>query len=104
MTMLAPSTRSGNRAGALKFVARFDHNSTELTLLKAQTTGTAVIHLQFDANNSLDITWQKVAFATAEVGETDTIVTVAVEATPIYDTTNGIITAVAKCNVDAICQ
>ena len=68
------------------------------------TTGTAVIHLQFDTNNSLDITWQKVAFATAEVGETDQIVTVAVEATPIYDTTNGIITAVAKCNVDAICQ
>ena len=85
-------------------MARFDHNSTELTLLKAQTTGTAVIHLQFDTNNSLDITWQKVAFATAEVGETDQIVTVAVEATPIYDTTNGIITAVAKCNVDAICQ
>jgi hypothetical protein len=49
----------GNRAGALKFVARFDHNSTELSLLKAQTTGTAVIHLQFDTNNSLDITWQK---------------------------------------------
>ena len=94
----------GNRAGALKFVARFDHNSTELALLKAQTTGTAVIHLQFDTNNSLDITWQKVAFATAEVGETDQIVTVAVECTPIYDTTNGIITAVAKCNVDAICQ
>jgi hypothetical protein len=45
-----------------------------------------------------------VAFATAEVGETDQIVTVAVECTPIYDATNGIITAVAKCNVDAICQ
>jgi hypothetical protein len=44
------------------------HNSTELTLLKAQTAGTAVIHLPFDTNNSLDITWQKVAFATAEVG------------------------------------
>jgi hypothetical protein len=63
-----------------------------------------VIHLQFDTNNSLDITWQKVAFATAEVGETDQIVTVAAEATPIYHTTNGIITAVPKCNVDAICQ
>jgi hypothetical protein len=48
--------------------------------------------------------WQKVAFATAEVGETDQIVTVGVEATPIYDTTTGIITAVEKCNVDAICQ
>ena len=35
--------------------------------------------------------------------ETDQIVTVAVEATPIYDTTNGIITAVVKCSVDAIC-
>jgi hypothetical protein len=94
----------GNRVGALKFLARFDHNSTELALLKAQTTGTAIIHLQYDANNSLDITWQKVAFATADVGETDQIVTVAVDCTPIYDTTNGIITAVAKCNVDAICQ
>jgi hypothetical protein len=94
----------GNRAGALKFVARLDHNSTELTLLKAQTTGTAVIHLQFDTNNSLDITWQKVAFATAEVGETDQVVTVAVDATPLYDSTNGIIAAVAKCGVDGICQ
>ncbi len=92
----------GNRAGALKFVARFENGSTELTKLKAQTTGTAVMTLQFDANNSLSITWQKVAFATAEVGETDQIVTVAVECTPIYDATNGIITAVAKCNVDAI--
>ena len=44
------------------------------------------------------------AFATAEMGETDQIVTVAVDCTPIYDSTNGIITAVAKCNVGAICQ
>ena len=58
----------GNRAGTLKFVARFDSTSTELTKLKAQTTGTAVITLPFDANNSLQITWQKVAFATAEIG------------------------------------
>jgi hypothetical protein len=42
----------GNRQGAPKYVARFDRNSTEPTPLKARTTGTAVIHLQFDANNS----------------------------------------------------
>ena len=30
--------------------------------------------LQFDANNSLSIIWQKVSFATAEVGETDQFV------------------------------
>ena len=46
------------------------------------------------------ITWQKVSFATADVGEMDQFVTVAVECTPIYDATYGIITAVAKCNVD----
>lgn len=94
----------GNRQGNLKFTARFDSASTELTKLKAQTTGTAVITLTFDTNNSLQITWQKVVFATAEVGETDQLVTVAVEATPLYDSTNGIVTAVAKCNVDQICQ
>jgi hypothetical protein len=47
---------------------------------------------------------RKVSFATAEVGETDQFVTVAVECTPIYDATNGLITAVAKCGVDGICQ
>jgi hypothetical protein len=94
----------GNRQGTLKFTARFDNTSTELTKLKAQTTGTATITLTFDANNSLAITWEKVAFATAEVGETDQVVTVAVEATPLYDATNGIVSAVAKCGVDSICQ
>lgn len=94
----------GNRVGTLKFVARFDHNSTEYTKLKAQTTGTAVLTLTYDANNSLQITWQKMAFATVEVTETEQFATVAVECTPIYDATNGIITAVAKCGVDGICQ
>ncbi len=49
----------GDRQGTLKFTARFDNNSTELAKLKAQTTGPATILLQFDANNSLSITWQK---------------------------------------------
>ena len=94
----------GNRQGNLKFVARYDNASTEYTKLKAQTTGTAVIHLQFDANNSLDITWQKMAFSVVEIGETDQILTVSVECSPLYDSTNGIVSAVAKCGVDAICQ
>ena len=32
------------------------------------------------------------------------ILTVSVECTPMYDATNGILTAVAKCSVDGICQ
>ena len=94
----------GNRAGNLKFVARFDQRSDEYTKLKAQTTGTAVITLAFDANNSLQFTWQKVAFSVVEIAETDQILTVAVECLPMYDSTNGILTAVAKSTVDAICQ
>lgn len=94
----------GSRQGALKFVARFDHASTELALLKSQASGTAVIHLAYDTNNSLTITWQQVSFATAEVGDTDGIVTVAVECAPMYHATNGVISAVAKCGVDGICQ
>ncbi len=94
----------GKRQGALKFVARFENGSTELTKLKSQTTGTAVISLAYDANNSLDLTWQKVSFSTAEVGETDGIVTAAVEVLPMYDATNGIVSAVVKCGVDSIGQ
>ncbi|MBA3973351.1 MAG: hypothetical protein C0504_03925 [Candidatus Solibacter sp.] len=94
----------GKRQGTLRFTARFENGSTELTKLKSQATGTAVITLTYDANNSLQITWEKVSFATAEVGETDGIVTVAVECLPMYDSTNGIISAVAKCGVDSICQ
>jgi len=94
----------GNRQGNLKFVARFDNASTEYTKLKNQTSGTAVINLSFDANNSLQITWQKVAFSVVEIGETDQILTVSVECTPLYEATNGVISAVAKCAVDSICQ
>ena len=50
----------GNRVGNLKFVARFMNGSDEYTKLKAQTTGTAVVTLAYDANNSLQLTWQQV--------------------------------------------
>ena len=88
----------------MKFVARFENGSTELATLKSQSTGTAVISLSHDLNNSLELTWQKVSFATVEVGETDGIVTVSVECLPMFDSTNGIVSAVAKCGVDSICQ
>ncbi|MCC6362207.1 MAG: hypothetical protein IT165_01715 [Bryobacterales bacterium] len=92
----------GNRQFNLKFVARFVNGSDELTKLKNQTTGTAVITLTYDANNSLEVTFAKVSFSMAEVVDTDGRVTVSVECAPMY--LAGIISAVAKCNVDGICQ
>ena len=85
-------------------MARFANGSTEVTSLKNQTTGTAVIGLQYDANNKLTATFQKVSFSAAEVGDTDGLVTVAVECQPQYDTTNGVLSAVALSNTDGICQ
>ena len=86
----------GNRVGNLKFVARFMNGSDEYTKLKAQTTGTAVVTLAYDANNSLQLTWQQVTYSVVEIAETDQILTVAVECLPMYHVTNGILTAVGK--------
>jgi hypothetical protein len=94
----------GNRAGNLRFLTRFEQGSAEYTKLKAQTTGAASIHLQYDADNTFDLIWQKAAFRTVEIGETDQILTVAVEFAPIYDAALGILTAVVKCGVDGTDQ
>lgn len=94
----------GNRQGNLRFVARFENGSTEYAKLKAQTSGTAVITLAYDENNSLQLTWQKITYSVVEIAETDQILTVAVDCLPMYDSVNGILTAVGKCGVDGICQ
>lgn len=94
----------GNRQSNLRFVARFENGSTEYTKLKAQTSGTAVITLAYDVNNSLQLTWQKVTYSVVEIAETDQILTVAVDCLPMYHSSNGILTAVGKTTVDAICQ
>ncbi len=94
----------GNRQGNLRFVARFENGSTEYAKLKAQTSGTAVITLAYDTNNSLQLTWQKVTYSVVEIAETDQILTVAVDCLPMYDSANGILTAVAKCGADGLCQ
>jgi hypothetical protein len=94
----------GNREASLKFVARFEAGSTEWTKLKNQTIGTAVIALTYDTNNKLTVTFHRISFSMVEIGETDGLVTVSVECQPQYDSTNGVISAVAQCNTDGIAQ
>jgi hypothetical protein len=97
----------GDREASLKFTARFDSGSSELQKLRQQTTGTAVISLQGEQisgsdYHSIQVTFHKVAFRTAVVGDTEGIVTVEVECQPLWDATNGLLTAVAKCSQDNI--
>lgn len=88
----------------LQFVARYQYGSTEYKKLRAQTEGTAVISLTYDANNALELTYQRMVFALAERGGQNGIVTVQVTCKPMMHSANGLITAVAKCNVDGICE
>jgi len=67
-------------------------------------TAVPVVTLAYDANNSLQLTWQQIAYSVVEIAETDQILTVAVDCVPMYHSTNGILTAVGKCAVDQICQ
>ena len=94
----------GDRIPSFSYVGRYAHGSTELALLRALTTGTAVIGLSADANNSLAATWQKIGFEVVEIGDAAGIVTVAVTAIPMYDPTNGLFSAVVKCPVTGIGQ
>jgi len=94
----------GDRVPAFSFVARFLDASTELQKVRDLTTGSATIQLTRDANNSLQVTWQKLGFSVAEVGEQDGIVTVAVTGQPMYHDTNGLLSAVVVTPVDGICQ
>lgn len=95
---------TGDRECGLQFTARFEHDSAEITKLKALTEGTAVISLTYDINNSLTLTFQRVVFSVAELGETDGILTIQVTCQPLWHTSNGLLSVVAKCNVDGIAQ
>lgn len=94
----------GDRAPSFNFVARYANGSTELTKLRALTTGTAVATLTYDTDNTATLTWQKMAFSVAEVGEDAGIVTISVTAAPMYHATNGLFSAVVKTAQGGICQ
>ncbi|MBN2118511.1 MAG: hypothetical protein JW730_18200 [Anaerolineales bacterium] len=94
----------GDRECALSFIARFENGSTEYTKLTGLTEGTAVISLSYDTNNKITLTYQRVIFSVVELGETDGIVTVQVTCTPLMHSANGLLSVVAKCNIDAIME
>ena len=97
----------GDREASLKFTARFENGSSELTKLRNQTEGTAVVSLQGELisgtdYHSLAVTFHRVVFRSAVVGDTDGIVTVEVECQPLWHAANGLLTAVAKTTQDNI--
>jgi hypothetical protein len=94
----------GDREAGLKFTARYDKDSSELTKLLALTEGTAVITLTHNAENSLTLTFHRVIFSVAELGEADGLVTVEVTCAPLWHAVNKLLTVEALCDVDDIAQ
>lgn len=94
----------GAQAATLRFTALLEPSAPEFGRLKQQTEGTAVITLTYDANNSLTLTFHRAVISSIDFAETDGFATVACEVTPLWHSTNGLLTAVAKCNVDNIGQ
>jgi hypothetical protein len=94
----------GTRAPSLKFSARLNKNSSEYASLKAQTTGAVTLGVSNGADNSLLLTYPKVAFKTVDEADSSNIVTVNVDCAIEYDdTTKTPFTAVVKTGVNGIC-
>ena len=94
----------GARTPTFQFTARLLSTSDEYTKLIAQTTGTAVLKVQFDSTHYVQFTFEKVAFQKVVNTEADGIVAVTVDVLPMFDATNGLISIEAKCGVSGIAQ
>ena len=94
----------GARVPSFTFTTRLVNGSDEYSKLVAQTTGTAVLSVNYDANNSAQWTWQKISYQVVENTEADGIVAVTVTIAPQYHATNGILTFVGKCGITGIAQ
>jgi hypothetical protein len=90
--------RRGDPTASLSFVAEFDDGSTELTDMLAGTEGTAQITIPGATigagpqTHKLDVTFHRVVFKGAVIGETDGLVTVQVDCSVMKHATNGVMT------------
>jgi hypothetical protein len=85
----------GTRELTMSFVARFDHTSTELATLQAQSSGTVVIGLAGAGTTAFQATLQKTNFAKVKIDNAAGIVSAQTDVLPMYHATNGLITCVA---------
>lgn len=95
---------NGDRMPVFRFVARCRVGTPEYTLLIALTTGTAVITQTYDADNTYTATFHQLAYKSVQIGDDEGLVTISVEGSPMYHTSNGVLTVVATTAVDGICD
>ncbi len=95
----------GVRVPAFQFTARLLAGSPEYNTLVNQTTGTATLSVQHDADNSVTFTFPQMAFQVAENTEADGIVAVTVTGAPQYSNSqNTVMSVTTLCGVAGIAQ
>jgi hypothetical protein len=94
----------GTRASTLTFTARLLKNSVEYSKLLAQTTGTAVLTVSFDATHTMTFTYPSVQYEAVVNGEQDGIVSVTVTVATKYDPTLGVLSITSQCGITGIAQ
>lgn len=96
----------GSRVPTLNFTAFLTKDSTEYTKLAAQTTGTAVITLTFDATHFVTWTYESVSFSAREIGQEEGFVVVNVTCAPKSDPAGAydVLQVSGKCGVSDISQ
>jgi hypothetical protein len=94
----------GTRTYGLSFVVRLATTSAEFAALKAQTSGTAVITLAADANNSFSMTYYSITYKTTTLGDSDGFATVQVDCAVKKDPTLGVLSATVLTTQGGIAQ
>jgi len=94
----------GNRVPTLTFTALLTHLSDEYAKLIAQTTGTVVLTLTFDATHFVTWTWEKVSFEMVERTQEEGLVAVTVTCAPQFDAVNGVLQVTSKNAITDIAQ
>lgn len=92
----------GVRQPTLSFTAFLTKDSDEYAKLVAQTSGTAVITITFDATHYVTWTYSNVSFESRDVTQEEGIVAVMVNVAPRFDPTNGVLVVSGKCDITTL--
>lgn len=92
----------GDRKCGFSFTTYLSSTSAEYTKLRNLTTGTATITFAYDSTHTVTIEFQKVSFEKVQNTNVEGIATVRVTVLPMFDLSNGLITATCKCGITGI--
>jgi hypothetical protein len=100
---VAGRLETGSRVPRFEFTTRLVSGSPEYAALIAQTTGTAVLTVAFDATHTVTFTFASISYEVVENNQTEGIVSCRVVVAPKWSGT-AVLTVTGKCGVVGIAQ